>query len=75
MDAWIACMSHFDETEYELTGFNLSTGETLMIEVVGAESFAKRLPDVLADFCVYGARKPKVPRLGRQARTVTLTFL
>ncbi len=43
-------MSHLDDTEYGITGFKLDSGETLIIEVFGTESFAKRLPDVFTDF-------------------------
>ena len=50
MNAWIDCMSDLDDAEYGITEFKLNPGETLIIEVVGTESFAERTPDVFADF-------------------------
>ncbi len=50
MNAWIDCMSDLDDTEFGITGFKLGSAETLVIEVVGTESFAERSPEVFADF-------------------------
>ncbi len=49
MEAWIDCMSDFDNTKYGITEFKLNSAETLIIEVLGTESFAKRRPDVFTD--------------------------
>ena len=43
-------MSDFDNTKYGITEFKLKSAETLLIEVLGTESFAKRPPHVFTDF-------------------------
>jgi len=44
MDAWIDCLTYLDEND-GMSRFTLKEGETLCIEVRGAESFADRLPE------------------------------
>jgi len=49
MDAWIDCMSHLDDGESGMTRFDLNPEEALEIEIVGADSFARRVPDILVE--------------------------
>lgn len=75
MDAWIDCMSDLEDTKSSITQFKLSPGETLIIEVVGTESFAKRIPDVFAAFvaCTASVNQWYLSRTGEPV--VTLAFL
>jgi hypothetical protein len=75
MDAWIDCMSDLDDAEYGITEFKLSPGGTLIIEVIGTESFAEQTSDVLADFvaCTASVNRRYLSRVGKPL--VTLAFL
>jgi hypothetical protein len=52
MDAWIDCMSHLDDGKSGMLRFDLGSGEALEIEIVDAESFARRVPDILVELIV-----------------------
>ncbi len=60
-------MSNLDDTEYGITGLKLDSGETLVTEVFGTESFVERLSDVFIDFiaCTASVNQRYVGWLGR----------
>jgi Barstar (barnase inhibitor) len=45
MDAWIDCLTYLD-ADNGMSRFALAAGETLCVEVRGAESFAERMPEL-----------------------------
>lgn len=45
LDAWIDCLTYLNDG---MSRFNLPPGETLTIEVRGAEDFATRCPEIAA---------------------------
>jgi RNAse (barnase) inhibitor barstar len=47
MNAWIDCLTYLDEGD-GMTRFHLAEGEPLRIEVLDAESFRSRLPEIFA---------------------------
>jgi hypothetical protein len=45
-------MSYLDDSDSGMTRFDLNHGETLEIEMVGAKSFACRIPEILVELIV-----------------------
>lgn len=75
MNAWIDCMSDLEDTKSSITQFKLRPGQTLIIEIVDTESFAKRIPDVFADFVVCTAAVNRRYLRWTGEPVVTLAFL
>src|SRR5215213_532383 len=47
MNAWIDCLSYLDEGD-GMSCFHLSGGEVLNVEILAAETFNARLPEIFA---------------------------
>lgn len=46
MDAWIDCMSYLNDEGSGMTTLQLEKGDTLVIELVGAETLKQKCPEI-----------------------------